>query len=116
VWLFRFFLPNASSPEVVITVRVHALDSEPPPRPCAGFIGAVVVTAGVSRPFITATLGTSEVEVQALVDTGCSAEVVWPQAGPLNMSDRHAFQDTTWVDTRTYALANGDKVEKEVYR
>jgi hypothetical protein len=76
----------------------------------------VVVTTGVSRPFITATLGTSDVQVQALVDTGCSADVVWPQIGALNMSDRHAFRDTVWVDRREYTLANGDRVEKDVYR
>lgn len=114
--LCRFFLPNASTPEIAIVVRVHAPTSEHGHRPSAGFIGAVVVTTGVSRPFITATLGTSDVEVQALVDSGCSADVVWPQVGVLNVSDRHAFRDTVFVDSREYTLVDGTRVMKDVYR
>ncbi len=76
----------------------------------------MVVTTGVSRPFVTVTLGTSDVQVQALVDTGCSADVVWPEVGDLNMSDRHAFRDTEFVEIREYTLANGSKVQKDAYR
>ncbi len=116
VWFLRVLLPNSSTPEIAIVVRMLAPTSGSGYRPSAGFIGAVAVSAGVSHPFVTATLGTSGIEVQALVDTGCSADVVWPEIGTLNMADRHAFRDTEWIDRREYNLAHGMKVEKDVYR